>query len=150
MQPQGNFIELTTSQPPHPFLPFPIWSRQCELTSVMLRFCLHLLPYDNFFLLRRDACRWTTVYFCLHVPYAHTWCEQLDPFHDNDHPDHIHRRCYVILKEWNITNSLGACKFVISSNSSWYSKKLIIRVDFSDPSLCGCKWCWVWKTSVTG
>ena len=114
---------------------------QCEQKSVMLILCLHLLPIDNVFLRRRNARWWTTVYVCLHGPYARTWWEQLDSFSGHNHPDHIHRRCYAISREWNITNSLGACKFVISSNASWYSKKLMNRVDFSAPPLRGCKWC---------
>ena len=114
---------------------------QCEQKSVMLILCLHLLPIDNVFLRRRNARWWTTVYVCLHGPYARTWWEQLDSFSGHNHPDHIHRRCYAISREWNITNSLGACKFVISSNASWYSKKLMNRVDFSEPPLHGCKWC---------
>lgn len=114
---------------------------QCEQKSVMLILCLHLLPIDNVFLRRRNARWWTTVYVCLHGPYARTWWEQLDSFSGHNHPDHIHRRCYAISREWNITNSLGACKFVISSNASWYSKKLMNRVDFSEPPLRGCKWC---------
>ena len=61
----------------------------------------------------------------------------LTNFQDNGHPGHIHRRCYAISREWNITYSLGACKFVISSNASWYSKRLMSRVDFSEPPLRG-------------